>query len=468
LDSASTCAGPTAAGGFDLLRLRPVAALVRWPAFPAALQLLMLAAFVYLAVVGWGHYTPQGVNAKLYAKTNLVNLLIWGLWWPAIVWVTFLLGRAWCTVCPLELVSTQAEKFGGRLGVNQRPLSRWLVRGSLIIVFFAILQLLVPGIQIHRVPHYTSLFLCLSLGLALAVGLFFKDRAFCRGFCPISLLLNAYGRGGMLAVRPPHGCAANGNKLPDARSCPSLLNPARLDSNQDCLVCGDCIQAQTSRNMELVLRPPFSKADAREPFASWPLTLFVMVVSGFVVYELTGVWNAAAPVFLWAPKQVGVALNVGADAAGWIQGIWTIVAVPLALWLVLGVATILSGGARSLAEAWRRIALPLAVVVATGHMAKALEKFTSWAGFLPFAWAEPTGVQTALKMSAKTMAQPAAWLGPQALSVAAMVLVTCGGALALREALLADAENGRRHFAPIILLGGFYFFLVFGWGNWIR
>ena len=56
----------------------------------------------------------------------------------------------------------------------------------------------------------------------------------------------------------------------------------------------------------------------------------------------------------------------------------------------------------------------------------------------------------------------------QALSVAAMVLVTCGGALALREALLADAENGRRHFAPIILLGGFYFFLVFGWGNWIR
>lgn len=468
LDSPLACEGPAPAGGFNLLRFRPIAALVRWPAFPAALQLLTLAVFVYLAIVGWGHHTPQGVNAKLYAKTNLVNLLIWGLWWPAMVWVTFFLGRAWCAICPLELVSTQAERLGGRLGLTQRPLSRWLVRGSLIIVFFAILQMLVPGIQIHRVPHYTALFLCLSLGLALVVGLFLKDRAFCRGFCPISLLLNAYGRGGMLAVRPPHDRDGNGNELPDARSCPSLLNPARLDSNKDCLVCGDCIQAHSSGAMELVLRPPYSKADTREPFATWPLTLFVMVVSGFVIYELTGVWNAAAPVFLWVPKQVGVALNATAAATGWIQGLWTIVAVPLALWLVLALATILSGGARSLGEAWRRIALPLAVVVATGHMAKALEKFTSWAGFLPFAWAEPTGVETALKMSAKTMAQPAAWLGPQALSLGAMVLIAGGSALALREARLADPEYGHRRFAPIVLLGGFYFFLVFGWGNWIR
>lgn len=461
--------GASARGaGFDLLHLPLIAALLRSPAFPAALQVLILAIFVFLAVLGWGHFTPEGVNAKLYAKTNLVNLVIWGLWWPAIVWVTFLLGRAWCMVCPLELVSTQAEKLGARLGVRQRPLARWLAKGSLVILFFAFLQLLVPGIQIHRVPHYTSLFLVISLGLAFAVGLLFKDRAFCRGFCPVSLLLNAYGRGGMLAVRPATSkCCAAASPAPDACACPSLLNPARLDSNKDCLVCGECVKADKGGAMQLLVRPPFARSDAREPLASWPVTLFVMVVSGFVIYELCGVWKAAEPVFLWVPKQVSAALNAGA-AAGWIQGLWTILVLPLALWLVLGSVTLLAGGAKSLGEAWRRLALPMAVVVATGHMAKAMEKFTSWVGFLPYAWAEPTGVRTALKMNAKAMPQPAAWLNMSLLSLAAMTLLALGIALALREARLADPVKGARRFAPITLLGGLYLFLVFGWGSWIK
>jgi len=454
--------------GLNLLRFPAIAALVRWSAFPAVFQVLMLSIFVALAILGWGHYTPEGVNAKLYAKTNLVNLAIWGLWWPAIVWVTFLLGRAWCIVCPLELVSTQAEKLGARLGLAQRPLASWLAKGSLVILFFACLQMLVPGIQIHRVPHYTSLFLVTSLGLAFAVGLFFKDRAFCRGFRPVALLLSAYGRGGMLAVRPASsGCCKPGRPAPNARACPSLLNPARLNSNKDCLVCGDCLKADHAGTMQLLLRAPYSNADTREPIASWPITLFVMVVSGFVTYELSGVWKAAEPVFLWVPKQVSPALNAGA-AAGWIQGLWTILVFPLALWLMLGLVTLLGGGAKSLGEAWRRLALPLAVVVATGHLAKGLEKFTSWVGFLPYAWAEPTGVQTALKMNAKALAQPAAWFAPTTLSMCAMLLLALGIGLALREARLADPEKGARRFAPILLLGGFYFLLVFGWGGWIK
>ena len=99
-------------------------------------------------------------------------------------------------------------------------------------------------------------------------------------------------------------------------------------------------------------------------------------------------------------------------------------------------------------------------------MAKALEKFTSWIGFLPHAWNEPTGVQTAVKMNAKQMAQPAAWLTLPQLSVCSMLLMALGVWLALREARLADPENGWRRFAAVLLLGGFYLFLVGGWGGW--
>jgi hypothetical protein len=338
----------------------------------------------------------------------------------------------------------------------------------MVILFFALLQMLVPGVQIHRVPHYTSLFLWTSLALAFAVGLFFKDRAFCRGFCPVALLLSAYGRGGMLAVRPSgrHGAQPD-HRSSAARACPSLLSPAFLDTSKDCLICGDCIKADASGTMRLLLRAPFPKADAREPIASWPLTLFVMVVSGFVTYELSGVWKAAEPVFLWAPRQVSAALNAGA-AAGWIQALWTIAVVPILIWLALGAVTLLFGGAKSLGEAWRRLALPAAVVVATGHMAKGLEKFTSWAGFLPYAWAEPSGVQTALAMHAKTMPQPAAWFTLPTLSVLAMLLLALGIVLALREARLAHSEKAAARFAPLLLLGGFYLFLVSGWGGWME
>lgn len=108
----------------------------------------------------------------------------------------------------------------------------------------------------------------------------------------------------------------------------------------------------------------------------------------------------------------------------------------------------------------------MAVVVAAGHMAKGLEKFQSWAGFLPHAWAEPGGVETALAMNAKTLAQPAAWMSPQALSAVSLGLIAAATALALREARRADAAVGRRLSVPILMLGAFYGFLVSGWGGW--
>ena len=54
-----------------------------------------------------------------------------------------------------------------------------------------------------------------------------------------------------------------------------------------------------------------------------------------------------------------------------------------------------------------------------------------------------------------------------ALSAVAMLLVGTGVVLALREARLADPTRYRARLVSIALLGGFYFFLVFGWGGWI-
>jgi hypothetical protein len=78
---------------YDLLHLGPIRALIRWGGLPHVFQALMLVAFAALAGLSWGDLPPAGVPDKLHSKTHLVQLLIWGLWWPAMVWAAVLLGR---------------------------------------------------------------------------------------------------------------------------------------------------------------------------------------------------------------------------------------------------------------------------------------------------------------------------------------------------------------------------------------
>ncbi len=466
------------AAGFNLLAWRPVRGLILWWGFPYIFQLALLAVFLALAVLGWGHYAPAGVPAKLFAKSNLVTLLVWGLWWPLMVWGAVWLGRAWCMVCPLELVSNVAERLARRLGLRQRVLGPWLAGGAAIVALFAALQLFVAAAQLHRTPAYTSWMLLGLLLLAVVSSLLWKDRAFCRGFCPAGLLLATYGRSGMLAVRagPASACAACAGKeclagerrfRPDARSCPSLLNPPKLNSNRDCLVCGQCLKACAPDNMRLLLRPPFARADAREPLASWPVTLFVMLASGFVMLELCTEWKQAEAVFLAVPTWLSAQTGATGFWAGVVKWVWTLLLVPAGVWLGLAGLLRLCGERHALADQLRRLALPLAVVVAAGHMSKGLAKFVAWLPFLPGAWREPDGVATAQALTAKQLAMPAALLTPATVSVLCLLLMTLFIACAVREHRLAHPDEPFRLRAalPVLVLGLLCAGIIAGWAS---
>ncbi len=459
--------------GINLLHYRAVRRVALSPVFPYVPQAVALAAFVALAILSWGVFATEGVQSKQLAQTNLITLIIWGLWWPAMVWGAVVFGRVWCAVCPMELLAGGTERMGRRLGIRQRVLGRWLRAGFLIVLLYFVIQMLIPGIELHRVPAYTSVFLWSLLGLAAVVGLLVKDRAFCRGFCPVGLLLSAYGRGGMLAIRassdePCTVCKGkdcrshrNRNRL-DARSCPSLLNPPALDNNAECLVCMQCVKACPSGNMGLFLRRPFSLADARSTRASWPVTLFLMVVSGYVSYQLCSEWKAAQAAFLWTPRATADLLGLP-GWAGWFRGFWTLLVVPLVLWTLLALPVLWQRRANGFGQAWRSLALPMAVVLAGGHMAKGLAKFVEWAAYLPLAYSDHSGIQTAQTIATGGLNTPLPLLSKAMVSTVSVVLLAVTAYYALRESRLADAATHHSRVPSLVAALVVSAVLIFGW-----
>lgn len=136
---------------------------------------------------------------------------------------------------------------------------------------------------------------------------------------------------------------------------------------------------------------------------------------------------------------------------------------PAILWFIFGAVALLQGSVATISEAWRHFALPLAVIISAGHMAKGLAKFVSWAGFLPYALKEPAGVKTALGITSKTLPAPASLLSPSVVSAVGAMLVIAGLYFAMREFCLPHPKTYHRRLVPAFALAGFFVFIIAGW-----
>jgi hypothetical protein len=429
--------------GIDLMAVGWIRRIIlhRW--FPSAIQFSLLMLLATLVALGWGQLAPAGAAEKLFAKVNAVTLLTWGLWWPVMVWVTVLLGRGWCAVCPLELASGWGGRLAGAAGFRRWRLAKRLRTGALALALYAVVHLLIAGVHINRVPAHTSWFFLGLILLAFVIGFFVRDRAFCRGFCPVSLLLKTYGRGGMVAVRRKAGSKYDGER------CPNLLNPMKVSDSQECQGCCHCIKTSENQAMQLLLRRPFSRADARLPLASWPVTLFAMLDLGFVIFEVGEEWAASERVLLWVPERLAGWLQLE-SMAGWIEGVWIIGVFPILLWLVLGAMVLVARGAPSMALAWRQLALPMLVVSASIHMSKCVQKLASLGAYLPHAARDHSGASTASLLADGVLSEPAPLLSMRVVSIlGATVLVVMAG-FALRESRLAHPQGSKSRVLPLL------------------
>jgi len=400
----------------DWIRHRAARALALHPLFPLILQMVMLAGLALLVFFGLGvGADTDAATLSTLRKTSLTTLVVWGLWWPAMIAVAMSLGRAWCLVCPMELVNRCADEAARKTGWPRLRMGRLLRAGWLIVLVYMILQWSVAVFHIHRVPHFTALLLVVLLVTALVSGLIFREpRSFCKGFCPAGALLSAYGRLSPVGIdiRDPETCKECDTRdcvqetlrhRFHARSCPSLLRPFAREASDGCVLCLQCAKVCPHDNVGVGVLST-EAPQRREALLRPAEAAFVLMVFGFVSHEVIGelpwldTWFHAAP--------SGLARAFPSIGFGWFEAAWFLVLFPACFWLlVLGFVRLFRAG-DSLVKTLQVIATGAAPAVAGAHLAKAVAKFVSWGGHLPQAMRDPRGLDTLEGLHAGSITPP--------------------------------------------------------------
>ena len=431
--------------------------------------------FILLIAGGLAANTSDMAFAKVLRNTNVANLIVWSYWWPMIILSAVVLGRVWCMVCPMELMTSLSAK----VGLKRKPpaffRSGWVITGFYILILFIGIHTL----AIHRVPFRMAIYMITLLVTAIGSGLLFSRNTFCAYVCPVGHLLGLYARlapfgwgvkkKAVCEICKDKSCLSNKNAYNvQGRSCGVGLQPAKLEENTECLLCGQCLKACDRNNPGVQGRPNpgwFRRRWFKDLLELKPFTpaqaAFCLVVSGFVVYELFTEWTVTKGLLLWLPTSIGQALGVsGVWGNGLVKSLTLFIGLPVLFWLFPFTVFRLVGGRLPFNEYLLRFGIAFIPVMAAAHVIKALLKMTSRIPYWQYVASDPIGETTARGILDKTVNLSAlpAWRDPT-LTVLSMVLVGVGVALSLivvRKLIAEHVPHSGWRSMPLYLAPGVY------------
>ncbi len=462
----------------NLLNVRWTRSLLgsRW--FPIAAQLIMLAAFGLSIAGGIRVTTDDAGFAKELRNTNLANLMIWSFWWPLIIIAAILLGRVWCIVCPMELITSVA----GRMGLR-RKVPGLLKSGWVITIFYTLILIVgIHTLALHRIPQRMALYLLTLLVAAVVVGLIYEKRTFCGYVCPVGHLLGLYAFISPFEWRADDLSVCGSCKTKDCitkknhyrivgRSCTSNLYPATIKDNQDCLLCTQCLKVCPYGNLRFSTRWPFADFFHAVELRAAQVG-FIVLVSGFIVYEVLSEWPVSKAILKWIPEHLIDALGITGPMTGFVSAIVMFIIFPGVLFLVVGaLAKIASGGRASSGAVVRTFAFLLLPTMAGAHIIKSILKMASRIPYWPHTFSDPKGIATAQEIVDKTLVLDKSVtdaLYPAISFAAAVVLLTALVATLLifrRSAPVQKLNPGARVivFLGVLAYWGVFGFTIFKW-----
>jgi len=342
-------------------RRGPFLRVVTNPLFPLVFQAAGLGVFVFLILAGWGRHGIAGVKVEgplIY--TNLATLGFWVAWLMGLIVLLPLVGRLWCTVCPVGGCNDLLARVGAKKAYP-RKLQNFGVMAILLFGFTAGADLL----RINRYPDYTAWFLLLVLGLAAAAGLVFKGRVFCRYLCPVGGMAGLFTRLAPVEIgsRDPAVCRRCETKacyLGESRwyrlswsgwhslfrmrrpGCPASIFPPEAADNANCLMCAQCLKNCPWDNLRWGTRRP-GKGLWGESVRDRSEALLVIILAGIVVSRFSRFWPPLRGVLEW--PAAALAASAPSLPQTVLQGtglLFTFVLWPLLFFLLLSLAAKLS------------------------------------------------------------------------------------------------------------------------------
>ena len=422
-------------------------------------QLTLLAATGVIALIGFHDVQDGGMN--------LATKLTWTIWWAGVIFTFVLVGRVWCVACPFGALNEWMARLAAPVRRLPRPFRNiWWATAAFVLLTWADEQL-----GVVRSPRVTAWLILGFAAAAIAVGLAFERRSFCRYLCPIGGMIGVYAMTAPLELRARDAATCRADRArgcyrgsASSRGCPMFEYPQAMDRNNYCTLCGDCVKGCGHDN--LVLRVRALGKDlwhtSRRVLDEAYLAVVLVGLTLLVTAQMLGAWpDWMAAAARWLPSAVRTTLKPVTylrvvESIVLLGG--SLVATPL---LVLGAAAVADRragpgriGVRRTFVAFGYMLVPVALAMHLAHNAAHL--LLEGGGIVP-------AVQRAVALYTPwTLGTPdwqvAALAAPPVVSALQMAVIVgffvmslaAGHRIALRA--YPDARSASRALLPMVLL----------------
>ena len=224
---------------FNLLQLEQVRNFFRHRFYPVGIQVMTGAFFSMIFLFAFmGNQSPDA---------NVTLLLVWALWWPMLAISWFFGARIWCSICPMGAINDLLNKFCSlkkKVPNFIRSNSAYLSGLGLALIIYV-----EASTNMVNSPMATGFLLLSIVAFAILSGIIYERRVWCRYLCPLGRLAATFSGCSVIEWRSNSSicnstCKTNacykGNE--EVAGCPLYQGPFSLYSNQDCILCGNCVK----------------------------------------------------------------------------------------------------------------------------------------------------------------------------------------------------------------------------------
>ena len=267
----------------------------RWPQV-ILVMLAMLMVYVVILTTFFG--------TKMSGR-NFGVLLMWAIWLFLLVAIlTPLLGRFWCTICPLPFFGDLIQRKSvftpeeGNKGEYRNKYSGLFLKWPLFLrnswpKLILLLILTTFSATLVALPKVTGFAVIFLLVLPTMLSVVFEHRAFCRYLCPVSAFVGPFSRMSTLALRnksqktcdkcKTHFCQKGSSK---GWACPYGINVGEMTESSDCGLCLECTRSCLYNNVTIYKRPFGTELGTRNLSEAWlTIGVFTLAIVYSVLYQ---------------------------------------------------------------------------------------------------------------------------------------------------------------------------------------